>query len=60
MSDPTVRFTLRAKELQALVALAAKRDYTVSRTLRELVRAAIREDRKANETNDKHQEHESN
>jgi hypothetical protein len=41
VSDPTVRFRLREKELRLLVALAAKRHWTVSRTLRSLVRDAI-------------------
>jgi hypothetical protein len=45
--DPTVRFTIREKDLQALVALAEKNNQSVARVLRDLVRNATREGRKA-------------
>jgi hypothetical protein len=56
MSDPTVRFTLREKDLRALVALAAERNQTVSRTLRSLVRDAIHKDRKADNFDNEHRD----
>jgi hypothetical protein len=46
-----VRFVLCEKDLQALVALAEDKNRSVSQVLRGLVRTAIREHRKADDSN---------
>jgi predicted transcriptional regulator len=52
MRDPTMKFALSVELLLALQELARKRNQSVSRVLRNLVREATREGRKAGNTND--------
>jgi predicted transcriptional regulator len=52
MRDPTMKFALSVELLLALQELARKRNQSVSRVLRNLVREATREGRKAGNPND--------
>jgi predicted transcriptional regulator len=52
MRDPTMKFALSVELLLALQELARQRNQSVSRVLRNLVREATREGRKAGNTND--------
>jgi hypothetical protein len=47
MRDPTVKFALKLKDLLALQALADERNQSMARLLRDLVRDATRQGRKA-------------
>jgi hypothetical protein len=54
---PTVKFALKLKDLLALQALADQRNQSMARLLRDLVRDATRQGRKAENTDNGTEQH---